>query len=121
MPKKLSEIPSNKGEIWGEPLLCGPMAMIKKFSKLTNIQKWHLKHPVPLLINIKLPYYTARPVGNLLEKDSCSISPDISHFCHFWVPYGPLVVKLLHILVEEVLSFRISGVTQNQTRIAFRN
>ena len=49
---------------------------VPKHGKYSNQRKLHLNDPVPLLINIKQQYKSARSCWNLLEKDPCSISQD---------------------------------------------
>ena len=50
----------------------------------------------------------------------CPKIADIGNFCHIFTIVkhfiGPLVVKLLHILVEEVMSFEMSGVTSKSVK-----
>ena len=56
------------------------------------------------------------------------ICPNIADVGDFWTRFaffrcliGPLVAKLLHILVEQVISFKMSGQTSNRISINFRN
>ena len=42
--------------------------------------------------------------------------PKIAVLVHFWCLIGPLVAKFFHILVEEVISFKMSGVTSKSDK-----
>ena len=65
------------------------------------------------------------PIKHPKMAKTCPKIANISNFQHDFAILrhliGPLVAKLLHVLVEKVLSFKISGVSQNQTSIKFRN
>ena len=51
---------------------------------------------------------------NCIRKDTKNT--DVSNFRHVFASYRPLVAKLFHILVEEVISFKMSGVTSKSVK-----
>ena len=42
--------------------------------------------------------------------------PKIAVSARFWCLIGPLVAKFFHILVEEVISFKMSGITSKSDK-----
>ena len=51
------------------------------------------------------------PLGGPQVSEKCWHLQFLACFCHFWVPYSPLVANLLHTLVEDVISFKMSTQT----------
>ena len=84
--------------------------MQKNVPKIANVGSFSIFSVFPTTVSWKSTGFP-RKCGRKNTKNA-----DIGDFWHFFASYRPLVAKLFHILVEEVISFEMSGLTSKSVK-----